>query len=126
MRILSHYAAAVLFHILGFESIAGFVRRYYSYMTYYIPICSLWQYGICHNVIKGGINIKTNLRKLRREKDFTQVFVQMKTGIDQSMLSKYETGERLPPIDVLLLLADFYGVSLDYILCRTEKREVNR
>lgn len=70
--------------------------------------------------------MKTNLRKLRRERDFTQVFVQMKTGIDQSMLSKYETGERLPPIDVLLLLADFYGVSLDYILCRTEKREVNR
>lgn len=50
----------------------------------------------------------------------------MKTGIDQAMLSKYETGARIPPIDVLLLLADFYGVSLDYILCRTEKREVNR
>lgn len=72
------------------------------------------------------IHMKNNLRKLRKERKLTQISLQMKTGIEQSLLSKYETGERIPPTDSLLILADFYGVSIDYILCRTEKPEVNR
>jgi len=67
-----------------------------------------------------------NLRKLRKEHKLTQIALQMKTGIEQSLLSKYETGERIPPTDALLVLADFYGVSIDYILCRTDKPEINR
>lgn len=67
-----------------------------------------------------------NLRKLRKERKLTQIALQMKTGIEQSLLSKYETGERIPPTDALLILADFYGVSIDYILCRTNKPEINR
>ena len=55
----------------------------------------------------------------------TQISLQMKTGIEQALLSKYETGDRIPPTDVLLILADFYGVSIDYILCRTENPSVN-
>lgn len=50
----------------------------------------------------------------------------MHTGIEQALLSKYETGERIPPTDTLLILANFYNVSIDYILCRTEKPEINR
>lgn len=69
--------------------------------------------------------MKTNLRKLRKERGLTQIGLQMKTGIEQALISKYETGERIPPTDALLILADFYGVSIDYILCRTEKPEVN-
>lgn len=56
----------------------------------------------------------------------TQVALQMHTGIEQALLSKYETGERIPPTDTLLILANFYNVSIDYILCRTEKPEINR
>ena len=67
-----------------------------------------------------------NLRKLRKEHKLTQIALQMKTGIEQSLLSKYETGERIPPTDALLVLADFYGVSIDYNLCRTDKPEINR
>jgi len=70
--------------------------------------------------------MQNNLRKLRKERGLTQISLQMKTGIEQALLSKYETGERLPPTDTLLILADFYGVSLDYILGRTENPEVNR
>lgn len=70
--------------------------------------------------------MKTNLRKLRKERGLTQIGLQMKTGIEQALISKYETGERIPPTDALLILADFYGVSIDYILCRTDKPEVNR
>lgn len=70
--------------------------------------------------------MKTNLRKLRKERGLTQIGLQMKTGIEQALISKFETGERIPPTDALMILADFYGVSIDYILCRTDKPEVNR
>ena len=70
--------------------------------------------------------MKNRLRKLRKEKNLTQIGVQMKTGIEQALLSKYETGERIPTTDALIILADFYGVSIDYILCRTDNPEINR
>ncbi len=72
------------------------------------------------------IFMQNNLRKLRKARGLTQIALQMKTGIEQALLSKYETGERIPTTDALLILADFYGVSIDYILCRTDKPEVNR
>ena len=64
--------------------------------------------------------MKTNLRKLRKENGLTQISLQMKTGIEQALLSKYETGERVPTTDALLILADFYGVSIDYLLLQTD------
>lgn len=73
-----------------------------------------------------GDIMNNNLRKLRKERRLTQVALQMQTGIEQALLSKYETGERIPPTDTLLILADFYGVSIDYILCRTDKAQINR
>lgn len=70
--------------------------------------------------------MKTNLRILRKEKGYTQLAVQMKTGIEQALLSKYETGDRVPPTETLLQLAEFYGVSIDYILCRTDNPNINK
>ena len=69
--------------------------------------------------------MKNNLRKLRKARGLTQIALQMQTGIEQALLSKYETGERVPPTETLLILADFYGVSLDYILCRTDNPNVS-
>ena len=48
----------------------------------------------------------------------------MNTGVDQALISKYESGERIPPTETLIALADFYCVSIDYILCRTDRREL--
>lgn len=70
--------------------------------------------------------MNNNLRNLRKEKNLTQIALQMHTGIEQALLSKFETGERIPPTETLLILADFYDVSIDYILCRTDKRELNK
>ena len=72
-----------------------------------------------------GDGMENNLRKLRKERRMTQIAVQMATGIDQALLSKYENGTRTPTTDNLLLLADFYRVSIDYLLCRTENPAVN-
>lgn len=70
--------------------------------------------------------MKNRLRELRKSRGYTQVSVQMQTGIEQALLSKFESGERVPPTETLFRLAEFYNVSIDYILCRTEKAEVNR
>ncbi len=61
-----------------------------------------------------------NLRKLRKEKGLTQIGLQMQTGIDQALLSKYETGEKLPTTDNLIVLADFFNTNIYYILDRTD------
>ena len=65
------------------------------------------------------------MKQLRKAKGLTQLAVQMKTGIEQALLSKFENGERVPPTETLVKLADFYEVSVDYLLCRTDKPEVN-
>ena len=57
--------------------------------------------------------------KIRVTRDITQLKVQMDTGISQSTISKYETGEALPTIENLLLLSDYYNVSLDYLMDKT-------
>jgi len=70
--------------------------------------------------------VKNNLKLLRKKKGLTQIALQMQTGIEQALLSKFENGERTPPTETLLRLAEFYGVSIDYILCRTDNPEVNK
>ena len=62
-----------------------------------------------------------NLKNLRLARGLTQLAVQMSTGIDQALLSKYENDERLPTTENLIILADFYGTSIDYLLDRTDK-----
>lgn len=73
-----------------------------------------------------GDFMENNLRKLRKEHKLTQVALQMKTGIEQALLSKFENGERIPPTESLIILADFYNVSIDYILCRTDNPQINK
>ena len=73
-----------------------------------------------------GDVMKTKLKALRKERGLTQIALQMKTGIEQALLSKFENGERVPPTDTLIRLADFYGVSIDYILCRTDNPDINK
>ena len=73
-----------------------------------------------------GDNMQNRLRELRKSRGYTQVSLQMQTGIEQALLSKFESGERTPPTETLVRLAEFYNVSIDYILCRTDKPEINR
>ncbi|MBQ9121616.1 MAG: helix-turn-helix transcriptional regulator [Clostridia bacterium] len=70
--------------------------------------------------------MKNNLKLLRKNNGYTQIAVQMKTGIEQALLSKFENGERVPPTETLIRLADFYNVSIDYILCRTDNPTINK
>ena len=73
-----------------------------------------------------GDSMKTNLKALRHSRGLTQIAVQMKTGIEQALLSKFENGARVPPTETLMRLAEFYDVSIDYILCRTDNPQINQ
>lgn len=68
------------------------------------------------------VSASQRLKELRKERKLTQIGLQIATGIDQSLLSKYERGERLPPTEALIVLSDFYHVSIDYILGRSDIR----
>ena len=73
-----------------------------------------------------GDAMRNRLKELRKSRGYTQVSLQMQTGIEQALLSKFENGERIPPTETLYILAEFYNVSIDYILCRTDNPRVNK
>lgn len=62
------------------------------------------------------------IRDLREDADLTQKQVAQMLLCDQSLYSKYERGERALPLELAVRLADFYGVSLDYLVGRSDKK----
>lgn len=64
-----------------------------------------------------------NLKKIRKDRGMTQIALQMQTGIEQALISKYETGERIPPTETLIILADFFNTNIDFLLDRTDNPE---
>ena len=61
------------------------------------------------------------LRDLREDRDMTQAQVASLLGIDQRVYSNYETGNREIPLRHLIVLADYYHVTVDYLLGRDTK-----
>ncbi len=64
-----------------------------------------------------------NIKLIRIINDYTQLKVQMETGISQSMLSKYENGDLLPTTENLMILANFYNTSLDFLMDLTDIKD---
>ena len=62
------------------------------------------------------------LQDLREENFWTQKYVAHYLNISQRAYSYYENGERSIPTETLCRLADLYGVSIDYMLGRTDER----
>ena len=70
--------------------------------------------------------ILQRLRDLREDCDMRQVDVAEMLGIKQTVYSRYERGFQNIPLEFLIQLADFYKVSTDYILGRTNNKEINK
>ena len=62
----------------------------------------------------------SRLRDLRLERGFTQIKMQLLTGIDQSDYSKIERGLRYPTVEQLIILSELFGTSVDYLLDLTD------
>ena len=63
--------------------------------------------------------MKLRIRDLREDRDLKQQEIANYLMCDQSLYSKYERGEQELPLSYAAKLADYYGVSVDYLLCRT-------
>lgn len=60
------------------------------------------------------------IRELRTEKGITQNDLSNYLGLTPKMISFYELGERFPPYDIIIKLADYFNVSTDYLLGRSD------
>ncbi len=66
------------------------------------------------------------IRDLREDHDLTQAQVGAAINVPQRTYAYYESGQRMIPPHVLCALADFYQVSVDYLLGRTNRKEINK
>lgn len=66
----------------------------------------------------------TRLRNLREDADLTQAELGAILNISQRSYAHFEAGTRNIPIEILISIADFYKVNLDYLVERTDKKEM--
>lgn len=72
--------------------------------------------------MKRKIAVSRRLKKAREESGLTQKEVADKLELKKTTLSGYENGKSEPSMETLVQLANLYGVSLDYLMCRTDTR----
>lgn len=66
------------------------------------------------------------IRDLREDKDLNQTELSKIIGMSQTGYSKYETGENDIPTSILIQLANYYNVSIDYLLGQTNNPKRNK
>ena len=66
------------------------------------------------------------LKLLRKQKHMSQLSLAMKLNTTQMSISRCETGKREPDLKTLILIADFFDVSIDYLLERTDNPKMNK
>ena len=66
------------------------------------------------------------LKELRKKKGISQLRLATDLNTTQNTISRYETGEREPGISDLIKIADYFNVSVDYLISRTENPKMNR
>lgn len=68
-------------------------------------------------------NLSERLKSLRKAKKYTQRQVAEGIGMREPHYQRYEYGDRTPRLEQLIALADFYEVSLDYLVGRSDDPE---
>ena len=63
----------------------------------------------------------SRIRDFAEDHDWTQEYVAEQLGIKQTTYSKYELGKINVPAEMFMKLADLYGVSVDYLMGRTDR-----
>lgn len=66
------------------------------------------------------------LRELRKRRKISQLKLAMDLNMNQNTISRYETGEREADYKTLIAFADYFQISIDYLLERTENPKMNR
>ncbi|MBE3586634.1 MAG: helix-turn-helix transcriptional regulator [Thermoanaerobacter sp.] len=66
------------------------------------------------------LKLSTRLRELRTSRKISQTALSNAVGVSQRAISYYEAGKDIPTLDVLIRLADFFDISLDYLVGRSD------
>ena len=66
------------------------------------------------------------LKQMRKEKGISQLKLAIELNTNQNTISRYETGEREPGINELIRIADYFNVSIDYLLERTDNPKIQK
>ena len=70
---------------------------------------------------KKGRKMEFRLKKLRKERKISQLKLAIDLNMNQNTVSRYENMEREADYETLIKIADYFGVSLDYLLGRTDE-----
>ena len=71
-------------------------------------------------------NFGEHLKEMRISFNYTQKQVASNIGITERNYQRYEANDQRPSFDIHISLADFYNVSLDYLVGRTKNPEINK
>ena len=71
-------------------------------------------------------SIAIRLRKIREENGLSQAAAAKRIGMSANRWNNYEVGVSIPECEALVVIADYFDVSTDYLLGRTDKRDINR
>ena len=66
------------------------------------------------------------LKELRKQRGISQLKLSIDLNTNQNTISRYETGKREPGINELINIADYFQVSVDYLLERTDNPKINK
>ena len=66
------------------------------------------------------------LKELRKQRKISQLKLAMDLSLSQNSISRYETGERQADYNTLIRIADYFDVSIDYLLRRTDNPKINK
>ena len=66
------------------------------------------------------------LKEIRKSKGISQTKLAMELHTSQNTISRYETGDHEPGITELIKIADYFNVSIDYLLERTDNPIMNK
>ena len=90
----------------------------------YYNIMSIWS---CQYFLFGvNTMLSDRLIQLKNERNILQKDIAASLNISLRSYQRYEKGERNPDSLTLTAMADFFGVSIDYLVGRTDKPEINR
>ena len=66
------------------------------------------------------------LVELRKKRGMSQLYLAMELNMSQNTISRYETGAREPSIAHLIQIADYFNVSIDYLVGRTDNPKLQQ
>ena len=82
-------------------------------------------YNFINDIFKGA-SVMFRLKELRQQRNLTQIRLSIELNMSQNTISRYESEKREADYKTLIMFADFFDVSLDYLLGRTDNPKINK